>query len=441
MILPAFLLLTLAAFYAWRYSRTDPDPDWAMFNFAAFTGSFYGRDFADCKTPGVHLWYWSLARLFGASIPRVRFANHFLIGAAGAVYTLATGDFWGGLAFGVLVNSGWLLAFHGNVGAVPAALVMLSFASPPWLAASLCMLALLYEPKLLLSFGFLLVFRWPVYGAVAVATCAIVALLLYLSARPLWNWIWESSVIIPARMAKTRKKHGLYGWAPWFTSTGFLYLLPWLIFAAMAKPDPVYWAPALAYLLLIGTGSVIRENHLIPLVPWIAAAGIKPEILVALCAVDWVSGGLYLGDIWQRFYLGLRQRIAEAKAVGEWLRDKPGHIWVNSLDSEVYIHARKPIPYGLAEQIEIRENAHERRQQMLETWRIDPPDWVVDGPDPGVQYQTGGYRLVLKSPLYRIWKREELRYDDLAENDAQRGGALEGDLHQRRNGRQHEHAG
>ena len=109
------ILVLLTLFYAWRYAGMVIDPDWAMFNLQAFTGSRYGKDFVDCKTPAIHWWYYGIAKVVGADIWKVRFLHHTLIGLGCVALYFLTG-FWSALTLLILVQSAWLLAFHGNVG-------------------------------------------------------------------------------------------------------------------------------------------------------------------------------------------------------------------------------------------------------------------------------------------------------------------------------------
>jgi hypothetical protein len=124
-----------------------------------------------------------------------------------------------------------------------------------------------------------------------------------------------------------------------------------------------------------------------------------------LVAVDLVSSFGYLGDIWRRFYSGLQAVNEDARKVGEWLRDKPGRVWVNGLHSGIYIHARKPPIGGLAEQVEIRENAPERREKWRKAFKANPPEWVVDGYSPGWKFTGNGYSLVADTGISKIYKR------------------------------------
>ncbi len=346
----------------------------------------YGRDFADCKTPGVHIWYWLLSRLAGVNIERIKFANHFLIGSVGVVLYWMTGNFYHALAYTVLVNSGWLLAFHGNVSQVPAALISVALIANPALSVALWLLAVFYEPKLLPSFLVVVVLK----GWWFVLPLSLLGLPVALYRNKQWfKWLWESSVVIPIRIGKTRN---LETWFPWFTANPMLYILPWVILGVYYKPDLLYWLPALTYFVFICLGRAIRSNHLIPLIPWLL--GLPPVFTVGLVIIDLVSSGLYLGDIWTRYYPALANINDDAKAAGEWLRDKAGTLYVNGIHSGIYIHARKPLSLGMAEQIEIREVANERREEMRRRWKEAPPDWVVCGDVPGIVFKPIGYSKV-----------------------------------------------
>jgi len=295
-----FLLLGVSAFVAYRYSKSEIDPDLALFNMAAFTGSWYGRDFIDCKPPAIHLWFWLLAKIVGKNIQRVRFAHHFLLGACGILVAYLTNSFWNGLAFTVLINSAWVYAFHGNVGQVPAVAVAIALVAPSgWIAVAALGLAVFFEPKLLLTL--ILIVALQGYWIPALVYLAAAAILLLLIPRQWLRWTWESSFTIPKRMGKLRVEHRLYAdWVPWYSSQAMLYILPWVYLAVVARPEWQYWLPAVAYALMIGYSKVIRQNHMLPLVAWIVCAGISPLAILALVALDFVSAGLYLGDIWLR---------------------------------------------------------------------------------------------------------------------------------------------
>ena len=398
------LLLAISLYYGWRYSQTEVDPDWSMFNLQAFTGSRYGRDFADCKTPAIHYWYYLLAKIVGADVRRVKFAHHFLLGSVGIILYLTTGNLYASLAYTILINSGWLLAFHGNVGQHPAAFIAIALVAPsPLIAAPMLLLAVLWEPKLLLSIvAFVLIKGWWWTG-LAIPP-AVAFYLVFRNAEWFKQW-WESSVTIPLRMSKARKLAD-FPYMPWFTANVTLYLLPWLFAAGYSKPDLWYWLPAAMFLMVTLAGKVVRQNHLIPLVAWVAMANISPVVVIALVITDLVSAGGYWKENWERFYGFIAEIHPEVRNVGEWLRDKPGVVWVNSLHSGVYIHARKPVPFGLCEQIEIREAAHERREEMKRRFKENPPDWVVVGNSPGIKFLENGYRKVAQAGETVIYKKQ-----------------------------------
>lgn len=383
MAILSLLLFAISLYHAWRYSRTSVDPDWAYFNLYAFTGSLYGRDFADCKTPGVHIYYWILSKLVGVNVRRIKFANHFLVGSVGVLLYAMTGNFWSALAYTVLINSGWLLAFHGNVGQVPAALIAIALVSHPVVSGVLWLAAVFYEPKLSPSFlVFAVANRW-----LWLLALAPLALLYFAFKNKQWfKWLWESSVTIPARIGRTRNKET---WVPWFTANPLLYVLPWIGLGIYFKPDFFYWLPALVYFVFICLGRAIRSNHFIPLIPWLL--GLPPVFVIGLALIDFISSGFYLGDLWLRYYPALERINDEAQTTGEWLREKAGTLYVNGIHSGIYIHARKPLSLGMTEQIEIREVAKERRSDMVRRWKETPPDWVVCGDVPGINFKPIGY--------------------------------------------------
>lgn len=398
LLYPAFLLC-ISLFHAWRYSKVSIDPDWSYFNLYAFTGSLYGRDFADCKTPGVHIYYWLLSKLVGVNIRRIKFANHFLVGSVGVVLYLMTGNFWSALAYTVLINSGWLLAFHGNVGQVPAALIAIAMAANPFVSSVLWLAAVFYEPKLAPSFVVYAVLSGWLIGILLSIPVGLLGYFFFKNTQ--WfKWLWESSVTIPARMGKNRN---FETWLPWFTANPLLYVLPWIGLGIYFKPDFFYWLPALAYFVFICLGRAIRPNHLIPIIPWLL--GLPPVFVIGLVLIDFISSGFYLGDIWLRYYPALANINDDARAAGEWLRDKAGTLYVNSIHSGMYIYAGKPIPLGMGEQIEIREVATERREEMKRLWRETPPDWVVCGDVPGINFKPIGYSRVAVAGANVIYRK------------------------------------
>ena len=401
------LLLLVSAYVAWQYSKTEVDPDWALFNMAAFTGSWYGRDFADCKPPAIHLWYWAIAKVVGENIQRVRFAHHFVIGAGGSLLAVAlTGNFWAGLVFAVLVNSAWLYAFHGNVGQPPALLLLVALGvDNPWIAALAMGAACFFEPKLIASLLALVVIKaWYPQAAIY----GIIALTFWFILPKEWRtWTWEGSFTIPKLMGKQRVAKVLYVWTPWFTAETMLYILPWLFVAVLLRPDWVYWLPAFLYLIMVGYSKAMRQNHMLPLAAWIAMAGMPWIAAAALVAWDFISSGFYAGDIWKRHYGALWQDNIDAREIGEYLRQQPGTLWVNDYHTGIYVHARKPCKWHMTEQAEMNTILVDRRVEFIKTWHDTPPDLIVQGKKCGARFDPAGYRVVAKhkSGKYEVYRK------------------------------------
>lgn len=399
------LLLLAALYYAWTYSRAEVDPDWSMFNLWAFTGARYGRDFVDCKMPGIHLWYRTIAVFVGKDIRRVRFTHHLLISLPGVIQ-----GGWPGLIYIVLVNSGWMLAFHGNVGApAAAALFIAMWIDVPVVYAAVSITAIGFEPKMAVPLAVMSIFGgWFGYFLGAAAFCALAALLIRLFSKDIWGWLVEANITIPKRMTEMRNellKSGKLMRFPYYTAQSLTYVAPWLSAAVISNPDWRYWAPLIVYFAIITLGIVVRPNHFIVIAPWLAWSGMPLLYAAALIAADWISAGFYIGDIWERFYRGLRDENIAARKVGEYLRNKPGLVWVNTYHSAINIYSGSPPLYGLAEQVEIAQNARERRQVWREKFKAHPPDWVVTGPMPGVAFNTSGYYPVEQIGSYKVYRK------------------------------------
>ncbi len=397
------LLLILAAYYALRYSRMSIDPDWALFNMMGFTGARYGRDYLDCKSPMIHYWYWAIARLVGKDIARVRFAHHLLISIPG----ILVGG-WSGAAFIVLVNSGWMFGFHGNVGQQAAGWIFLALVwQNPWISTALVFAAISFEPKLVFTLLYPILRGWflPLFSFSLLA--GVAAVLIYFLANDYWKILVEANLTLPKRMTDFRRRLLKAGADYLHTpAQGAVYILPWLFLAFVLRPDYIYWTPVIAYMLLMICGIAIRSNHYLPLAGWIAPVFQSGDVVVGLLLVEAFSSLFYIGDLWRRFYPGLRDINLEAQEIGKWLRDKPGRLWVNGIHSGIYIHAQKPPFGGMTEQIEIRENAPERREAWRKAFKESPPEWVVVGHMPGVEFTPLGYDLVARSAESLIYRRK-----------------------------------
>jgi hypothetical protein len=202
-------------------------------------------------------------------------------------------------------------------------------------------------------------------------------------------------------------RKGLYRWMPSFTANGMLYVGMWAAIAVISKPDFLYWLPPLVFLLFMFSGHVIRPNHLIPLIPWFATAGLNPAPVIALVSVDTVSAGFYLGDIWNRFYPGLRDVIKESREIGNWIKNKSGLLWVNSMHSEIYTWSGKPPMYGMTEQIEIASVAEERRRKMRVLLAKNQPNWIVTQPGSSLNFDANGYHPVARSVYFVVYGKDE----------------------------------
>jgi hypothetical protein len=306
----------------------------------------------------------------------------------------------------VLINSAWLLSFHGNVGQIPAIFIAFSLSvDQPLISIILLLVAISFEPKLAPSLFIVALINGWIYFFALFCFGVAAFLLLGLLKRDWYDWLIESNLVIPWRMAKTR---GALNPFPWFTANALLFTLPWLGFAMVTMRNYWFWFPVLIFLVITWLGKVVRPNHLIPLVGWIVAAfvpNVIPGFVLILVVTELLSSGLYLGNVWGRFYPPLEEINLDARLSGEYLRNQDGIIWVNSFHSGVYVYAQSPPPFGLPEQVEIRDVVPERREKMREGWREMPPDWVVMGDSPGVNFRKHGYKQFQELGGFRIYKK------------------------------------
>jgi hypothetical protein len=146
----------------------------------------------------------------------------------------------------------------------------------------------------------------------------------------------------------------------------------------------------MTYVVLNTLGRAWRPYHWIPLSAIVAVAAPPAAVLVLLA--EWVTNGLYLGDIIGRTRPQVARLQEEAKFVGEMLRSMEGTLWVNNEYTQIYIYARKRPATGLVEQVEIRHVVPERR---VKTGRSEPHlDNVVLGPGSLLAVPVG-YRVAL----------------------------------------------
>jgi hypothetical protein len=399
-------LLAIVAWTAYNYSKQPPDPDWGYFHLQGFTGSKWGKDFEDIKSPLVHWVNLVFTKVFGKykTVSRVRFLEYFVYGSVGAVYFLATGNFGAALLYLVMVNTPWLWAFTGNVSQFPAAMIMLGFAFPP-LAPLFWGFVVMYEPKMILPYmAMAVIYGWWIATFIWGVIAVILVLYLWKFQKEYWGWCVEAFYTMPKDM--DRKRKGLYStWVTWWMANAMLYISPIFVLAVWYKPDILFWIPVIVYLLFIARGRVVRPHHVIQIIPWIAVAGIPFPIVLLFVLVDFFASGFYLGDWWQRHYVSLRDAVYESKNAGLWLKDKPGSIYVFGMHSEVYVWAEKPVPYGFCMQIEVRESS-KRVRDLQREFRINPPNWVCETPSPNVlEFGKNGFQLITKGNMCKIWRR------------------------------------
>jgi hypothetical protein len=402
------VVVVFTLYQAWIYSRMDIELDFAVWALWGVTGAKYGKDFIDCKSPGVHLWYLLLSKIKKYH-QVMRLVHYTVLTLLGLIYFLITKNAGNTIAFIVLVHSAWIYAFNGNVGDIPAGLILIALViGNPWLAVLLLGIAAFYEPKLLPSVAAIVILNFSTMwlpATIGVVLALLAAAYIWYFHHPTWDNLVYSNITLGARMTKYRK--GLYPWMPNFTARTFLYLAPWFAAAIYARPDWKYWLPCVLYIVFIAFGKVIRTQHMMPVVAWIAGAGIMPELVYALVFVDWFTAGFYIGNIWHRFYPEMEVRIGDAKKVGLYVKDKPGVLWVNSSNPEIYIWAKKKPPYGFLELVEINDVSVERRKVMNERITHNPPDLIVQ-PTFGAatDYNLAKYKAIGNTNMFVVYQRK-----------------------------------
>jgi len=383
-----------------------------MFNLWGFTGARFGEGFFDCKMPGIHLFYLLITKIVGKSVPRVRFMSTVVVSIPGIILYYMTGSFWIGLAFITMINSGWLLSFHGNVGQIPAGLMAISMVShDPWLSIPLWLGSLFVESKAIVLMIPLFLFNgWYLQLGIAFGIAGLVAILIRLLYPKVWGYLWEANIVIAGRLRQYRinciKNECVYG--DNYMCSGLGHILPWVLIGVANKPDIAYWIPIAMYMALIFFGIAVRPNHFIVLIPWVILAGIPWQIVLALCAADVLSALGYWKHIWIRFYPAIHNMNYEGREIGLYLKDKPGTLWVNSMNTGIYVYAQKKPYNGFCEQVEMNDTVHERRKAWVEKWKENPPDWVVKGVGSGYKFEPrAGYKLVAKDDYgNKIYQKE-----------------------------------
>lgn len=395
-------LAALNLWIAWRYSRLPLGEDEGLWMLWGFTGARPYLDDVDCKPPGIHLWLWLLARLSGRKIRLTKFLQHAAVGGfAIAAYRLS-GSLNAGLIFTALAQSAWLRAYHAPLETTSAGFLLLALLLDPWPATICLALAVLFNLKLgppgllyMLLHGW-----WPELGAAALAATTIFAL---------WILLWPSCfravaygcITVSRRLVRTRQRGGqriVPRWDPYLV-TPMLLVVPAVCAAILARPDPILWTVAAAYIAVNLQGRVWRPYHWIPLAAFAAAAAPSAAILFLLA--DWITNGVYLGNVIDRTQPGTLQLGEDARAVGEALRLMRGALWVQDEQTQIYIYAGKR-PAGPVEQVEIRHVIPERKDRREQSRQ--QIDLLVLGPD-SIPFAPRGFRTTLVRGPFAVLTR------------------------------------
>ncbi len=398
-LLDVALLLALNAWIAWRYSRLPLGQDEGLWLLWGFTGARPYRDHVDCKPPGIHVWYWILAKLTGRNVALVRFFHVALIGAFAVLACLLSGNLHAGLIFTSLVQSAWLFAYHAPAEQVSAGFFMLALLAGPWLAALCLGLALFFNLKLApTAILLMLLHGWWIQLATAITLCALLGGAGYLLYPQGIKAVWYSTISVSARLVRWRKGQGQHIVPRWdaYFATPLLLIAPAALASFMARPDPILWLAAATYITTNALGRVWRPYHWIPLAAILAVAATPYAAFIL--AADWISNGLYLGDIIGRTRPAVARMLDAARAVGVRLRLMQGTLMVNGEYTQIYIYARKRPATPLVEQVEIRHVVPERRYDAR---REEYPDLIVSGQN-SIYAPPKEYKIALVHPPFQV---------------------------------------
>jgi len=400
--LDVVLLLALNVWIAWRYSQLPLGQDEGLWLLWGFTGARPYLDHVDCKPPGIHVWYWILAKLTRRNIALVRFIHVTLIGAFAILAYLLSGSLHAGLIFTSFVQSAWLYAYHAQAEQLSAGFLMLALLVGPWLATLCLGLALFFNLKLApAAILLMLLHGWWIQLVAAAAVCALIGGAGFLLYPQGLKAMWYGTISISARLVRWRKGQGqqiVPRWDAYF-ATPLLLIVPAALASFLARPDPVLWLAAATYIVTNALGRVWRPYHWIPLAAIMAVAA--TPYAAFLLAADWISNGLYLGDIIGRTRPAVARMLVAAKAVGERLRTMQGTLLVKDEYTQIYIYARKRPATPLVEQVEIRHVVPERRYGAQGGGY---PDLIVCGPN-SIYAPSMGYQTALVHPPFQVLAR------------------------------------
>lgn len=391
--------------YATRYARQVIGPDEGLWLLWGMTGSRYGRDWTDCKPPGIHAWMWLLARVTGKRLGLMKWLHHATIGAicVGVAHEAGLGA---GLLATVMLQSAWLFAYQSWMDALSGALLLLGIVSDPALALVAFAAAAFLNVKIVVPAAvWTLTQGWWIEGAVAAGLAACAAGAWYLLHRESFRWVWYGSVEVPKRMREWRK--GIPpSWKVWpsYWSNALLIAAP-AVLICLPTMTPALTLTALSYAALNAWGLVWRPNHWLPLA--IVAASAPPAIAAALVlATELIAARGLLGNVWQVTYPGIASELSAARTIGEtvgkYLRENGlQRLWVNSMMTQVYVYADTAPYVGHVEQVEITQVTPEKGTEAERVLQAQPPDVIVIGPGarPGT---PRGYREILRHEGYTV---------------------------------------
>lgn len=370
------ILLALNIWIAYRYAFQPLGPDEGIWMLSGWTGARYGRDYVDCKPPGIHVWFWLLAKLTRKSVWASKFLHHITIGLLIVAAYALSGSLGTALLATALLQSGWLRAYQSWMDQVSGALLLLSVLSPPAWALALIGLACLFNVKSAVPGAVWIALNgyWLTLG-VGLAIASVVAAAWYFVQPQSFRDVWLSAVDVPSRMNKWRA--GIVKLQ--FSHEAFLIVVPAVVLCFASNHNYKLWATALSYVLFNSWGRVWRANHWLPL-SLIVAASPPPLYALVVLLAEWVSVRFYFGNIWAVTYPQIAMQLLEARLIGEKLGAENGALWVNSFHTQIYVYAKKKPEWSCVEQLEIRDVMPERGKMRDEKLRRQPPTWIVLGP-------------------------------------------------------------
>lgn len=382
------ILAAVNIWISWRYAFQPIGPDEGIWLLWGFTGAKYGKDFTDCKPPGIHLWMLFLSWITRRNLWLVKFIHHMTVGAIIIAVYLQTQSLGAGLMATAILQSAWLKAFQSWMDALSGALLLLAVVSDPWFAVLFVVMACFMNVKVVVP-GFLYLFlagMW--YQIVAMSIfCAVAAGIWYLISPSSLKLTWFGSVEVPRRMKAWRKGTATPDFVLWHEpwAVSLIFLVPAVGICLGSSLDYRLWLPAVGYVLFNAYGGVWRPNHWMPLAV-IAATCPPPELAALVLLAEIISVRGYLGNVWGITYPGIASSLLEAQVIGENVADLSGDLWVNSFHTQIYVYAKKKPYTGQVEQLEIRDVTPELNRLRDRTLKKFPPDNIVVGPG-----SVGGY--------------------------------------------------